>query len=148
MKKNWNWRLWVGFLCVLAGFLTYFFFAQFPATRDFPWVNFLIFGAGAIFLVTGLMRAFRRPDAYRGKVLGPVLTVLSLLIFGFFALGLFYFARQLPSAAGAPHVGDKAPDFTLLDQNDKQVALSELLSSSTAGGKPGGAILIFYRGHW
>jgi hypothetical protein len=29
-KKSWNWSLWIGFLCVLAGFLTYTFFAPIP----------------------------------------------------------------------------------------------------------------------
>jgi peroxiredoxin len=57
----------------------------------------------------------------------------------------------LPSAAAAPRVGQKAPDFTLPDQNGKAVTLGELLTSAPSGapdGKANGALLIFYRGHW
>jgi hypothetical protein len=71
VKKRWNWSLWVGFLFVLAGFLSYPFFARFPITRDFPWANFLLFGFGGIFLLVGLVRAFGKPQSYRGKIVGP-----------------------------------------------------------------------------
>jgi len=142
VKKRWNWLLWVGFLLVVAGLFTYGFFAQFPATRDFPWANLLLFGAGGILIVLGLARAFGRPQVYRGKIFGPILAVLSLLAFGLFGYGAFYLVRQMPVSAGAPRVGEKAPEFTLPDQNGKPVALADLLSGSR------GAVLIFYRGHW
>jgi peroxiredoxin len=48
----------------------------------------------------------------------------------------------VPASAGAPRVGQKAPDFLLLDQNAKPVGLGDLLSNSK------GAVLIFYRGFW
>lgn len=143
MKKNWNWSLWAGFLLMLAGFLSYSFFAQFPITRDFPWANLLLFCAGGLLLVRGLIRAFREPDLYRGKIFGPILAVLGLATFGLFAFGVFYMVRQMPAAAGAPRVGEKAPEFTLPDQNGKAVSLSELYASPAKG-----TVLIFYRGHW
>jgi len=127
---------------VVAGLFTYGIFAQFPVTRDFPWVNLLLFGTGGIFLVLGLARAFGRPQVYRGKIFGPILAVLSLLAFALFGYGAFYLVRQMPVSAGAPRVGEKAPEFTLPDQNGKPVALANLLSGSR------GAVLIFYRGHW
>jgi hypothetical protein len=148
MKRSWNWPLWAGFLFVLAGFLSFSFFAQFPSTRDFPWVNLLLFCVGGILLVAGLVRAFGRPQLYRGKIFGPILAVLSLLAFGFFAYGIFYLARQLPASTGAPRIGQKAPEFNLPDQNGKPVALNDLLSPSAANGKSNGALLIFYRGFW
>lgn len=141
MKRSWNWPLWAGFLLVLAGFLSYSLFAQFPVTRDFPWANLLLFCAGGILLGAGLVRAFGKPQLYRGKIFGPILAMLGLLIFGLFAYGVFYMGRQMPASAGAPRVGQKAPDFTLPDQNGKLVALPDLLS-------PNGAVLVFYRGHW
>ncbi len=147
MKRSWNWSIWVGFLFVLAGFLSFSFFVQFPSTRDFPWVNLLLFCAGGFFLVLGLVRAFTQPDRYRGKIFGLILTTASLLAIAFFAYGIFYLARQLPASSAAPRIGQKAPDFTLPDQSGKEVALSDLLSP-LAGTKANGAILIFYRGFW
>ena len=141
MKRNWNWPLWIGFFLTLAGFFSYQFFAQFPVTRDFPWANLLLFAVGAIFLLAGLVRAFVRPQLYRGKVFGSIFALLCLFIFGFFAYEVFYVLRQVPASLSAPRIGEKAPAFTLPDQNGKPTALMDLIS-------PKGAILIFYRGHW
>jgi hypothetical protein len=146
MKRNWNWPLWAGFLFALAGFLSYTFFVQFPLTRDFPWANFLLFGIGGILLIVGLTRAFGKPKLYRGKVFGTILTGLGLLVFALFSYIFFYELKQLPASAEAPRVGQKAPEFTLPDQNAKPVALADLILSQA--GKPGGAVLIFYRGFW
>jgi len=141
MKRKWNWPLWVGFVVVVGGLFSYAFFAQFPITRDFPWANLLLFGIGGVLLLFGLFRAFGRPQAYRGKIFGSVFTALALFLFGFFAYEIFYALKQVPLSAQAPRIGEKAPEFTLPDQNGKQVALTDLLS-------PNGAVLIFYRGHW
>jgi len=150
-RRRWNWSIWAGFLLVVAGFLSYPFFTQFPATRDVPWVNFVLFAAGLVLLVIGLKRAFGQPATYRGKVFGPILTVLSLLVAGMFGYIVVFELRDLPASSGAPHVGLKAPAFTLTDQDDRPVSLGDLLSSpaSTASTEKACAILlIFYRGFW
>jgi len=141
-KKSWNWSLWIGFLFALAGFLSYTFFIQFPITRDFPWVNLLFFASGGICLVVGLLRAFGKPRVYRGKIFGPVLATLGVLMFGLFSYVLFYELRQVPPSTGAPRVGQRAPEFTLSDQDGNQVSLSDLVGKSRA------VALIFYRGFW
>lgn len=141
MKRSWNWPIWTGFILVLAGFLTYAFFVRFPATRDFPWANLLLFCAGGILLIAGLVRAFGKPALYRGKIFGSIFTFVGLMAFALFGFGAFYVVRQVPASMGAPRTGQKAPGFTLSDENGKPVALAELLS-------PHGAVLIFYRGHW
>ena len=136
--------LWVGFLVVVAALFSYEFFVRFPVTRDFPWANLLLFAIGGILLVMGLVRAYGQPTNYRGKISGPILTLLSVLIFAMFAYPLFYIVRQMPASASAPPVGDKAPDFSLVDQNGRTVALHDLLSASGARA----VLLIFYRGYW
>lgn len=151
MKRKWNWLIWVGFLVVLAGLVSFPFFIRFPGTRDFPWVNVLLFGLGGLLLFLGLRRAFSLPEQYRGRIFGSLLAVLGLLMFTFFAYGVFYLARQLPASASAPRIGQKAADFTLPDQDGKEVTLSAILSSPDStfpGGKVNGVLLIFYRGFW
>ena len=141
MNRKWNWPLWLGFVVAVGGLFSYEFFARFPITRDFPWANLLLFGIGAMLLLIGLFRAFGRPQLYRGKVFGSVFTTIAFVLFAFFSYEIFYVLKQVPLSAQAPRVGEKAPEFSLSDQNGKQVALSHLLS-------PNGAILIFYRGYW
>jgi hypothetical protein len=142
VRRQWNWPLWVGFLFVLAGFFSYTFFAQFPITRDFPWANLLVFAAGGICLVAGLFRVFGKAQVYRGKIFGRILATLGILMFGFFSYVFFYQPRQVPPSAGAPRIGQKAPEFSLPDQDGRDVALADLVSSSKA------VALIFYRGFW
>jgi hypothetical protein len=152
MNKRRNWMLWAGFLLVLAGLFTYVpLFALFPITRDFPWVNLLFICAGALCMAVELGRAFLHPEVYRGKILGSTLAALSLAGIGLFAYGLFYLGRQIPASPGAPKVGQKAPDFTLPDQNAKLVSLADLLSSPLPGTtkvEARAVLLIFYRGYW
>src|SRR5262245_56640129 len=134
MKRHRNISLWAGFLLVLAGLMSYIrLFALFPVTRDFPWANLLILAAGVILLFRGLMRAFRQPSLYRGRIFGSILAALSAIGIGLFAYGIFYDARQLPVAAAAPRVGDKARGFALPDQSGKTVTLTKLLSATLTG---------------
>jgi hypothetical protein len=162
MKRSWNPRLWAGFALVVVGIASYpFFFIRFPATRDFPWVNLLLLALAVCLLISGVRRAFRRPDAYRGKVSGPILSALGVLLAGFFLVEIFYVARQVPESRGAPALGQIAPDFTLPDSYGHAVTLSALLNSpfdvgaSSGSPPPGdahgltaGAVVIFYRGYW
>src|SRR6266436_10116189 len=130
MKRKWNWPIWVGFIVAVGGIFSYEFFARFPITRDFPWANLLLFAVGAAMLIVGLFRAFGRPQTYRGKIFGPILTAIALFLFAFFSYEIFYVLRQVPLSTHAPRVGETAPDFMLLDQNQQPVGLGDLLSGS------------------
>lgn len=148
MTRTRNFLPLAGFLVCVVAFLSYFLvFAQFPVTRDVPWVSWLLFAAGLALLGAGIRRAFRTPERYRGRIAGPILGVLSLAIVGLFLFLTLSFSRQLPQSADAPKVGQKAPDFTLPDAQGRPVQLAGLLGPQ-AGGQPGWVLLIFYRGYW
>jgi hypothetical protein len=143
MKRSWNWRVWAGFGVALVAAMSYVpVFARFPITRDFPWVNLLLFLGAVYVLAAGLRRAFAQPQAYRGKISGTILTVLSLALFALFAYGTFVAARQLPSAQTALRVGQQAADFTLTAADGTPGTLSQLRQGKRA------VLLIFYRGYW
>ena len=150
--KTMNWPLWVGFLLTLAAFFTYFsVFVWYPATRDFPWANLLIFALAAVLVFMGLRRGFAsdRPHPTRSKVVTSIVSVLSLAVFAFFVFVVFIAAKWLPASANAPQVGHRAPEFSLPDTSGKQVSLNELLSTSASGtAPPKGVLLVFYRGNW
>ncbi len=148
-KRGWNWLLWAGFVLSVMAFISYFsFFVEFASTRNFPWINLLLFAVGATFLAVGIRRAFRLPELYRGRIFGSILAGLSVLIFGLFVFSIFVVGRQMPASAAAPRVGAKAPEFTLMDSDDKNMSLAGLLTEPVRGAAPRGVILVFYRGYW
>jgi len=153
-RRRWNWPLWTGFLLAVLAFLSYpVFFVQFPLTRNFPWVNFILFACALALLFVGLRRAFGntasyRGSSYRGKIFGPILALLSVSILALFLYGFFVSGRELPASAAAPPVGSKAPDFTLTDTAGQSVSLAQLLTTPVHGAAPRGVLLVFYRGYW
>ena len=136
MKRPFNWRLWGGLALAVLAIVSYFaFFSRFPVTRDVPWVPFLLFVIAAVLLVSGWRRA-------TGKILPSIVAVLGFLLMGFFTYLVTIDSRDVPASAGAPAVGQKAPEFTLADTNNRPVSLA----SALAGSK--GVVLVFYRGYW
>ena len=149
--RRFNWPLWLGFLLTLIAVISFStIFVWFPVTRDFPWVNLLLFLVAAVFLFAGIRRGFAREQAHptRSKVIASIVGVLSVAIFALFIFGFFVLARWLPASAGAPKVGQKVPEFTLSDASGRQVSLNELLSTPIDGKAPKGVLLVFYRGYW
>jgi hypothetical protein len=147
--KRFNWATWSGFLLSLFAFLSYYFvFVWFEVTRDFPWVNLLLFAVAVVLLVIGVRRGFSRDRSKLSKVLTSLATFLGLAVCVLFLLAYFVMARQIPASGGAPHVGQKAPEFSIPDTSNRPVSLSELLATPVAGRPPKGVLLIFYRGYW
>ncbi|HEY8411470.1 MAG TPA: hypothetical protein VIK76_08705 [Pyrinomonadaceae bacterium] len=149
--RRFNWPLWAGFLLTLVAAFSYFsFFVNFPVTRDFPWANLLLFLLAAVLVVMGIRRAFARDRAHptRSKVVAAIGTTLSVLVCAFFIFAIFIAGRFLPPSTGAPHVGQKVPEFTLSDANGRQVSLNQLTSEPVDGKAPKGVLLVFYRGWW
>ena len=149
--KRLNWPLWTGFVLTLAAFLTYFFiFVWFPFTRDFPWVNLVLFLVAGVLLFMGLRRGFAsdRPHPTRSKIVSSIVGVFSLVVFAMFVFTIFVIGSRIPASKGAPQVGQRVPDFSLPDMSGKQVSLNELLTTPVNGNVPKGVLLIFYRGYW
>ena len=148
-KRRFNWPLWAGLVLSIFAFLSYYLiFVWFPPTRDFPSINLLLIVGALILLFMGLRRAFGVGRSTFSKILATIAATLGLLICAMFVFVFFVAAKWIPQSTGAPHVGQKAPDFTLADINNKQVALSDLLSTPLEGKQPKGVLLVFYRGYW
>ncbi|MCU1264057.1 MAG: hypothetical protein JWM21_375 [Acidobacteria bacterium] len=149
MKTRFNWLTWASLFVSVIALLSYpLFFVNFPVTRDFPWVNLLLFGIAAVLLVLGIKRGFAAGRPRRSKIAASILATLSFAIIALFIFSAFIMARWLPASHGAPQVGQKSPEFTLSDSTGKQTSLAELLSTPVGGTKPRGVLLVFYRGYW
>lgn len=147
--KGFNWQIWAGFVLSFAAFVSYpSVFVRFPATRDFPWANLVLFLIAVVIVFTGVRRAFASERRRRSKLLATLLATFSGLILAGFIFTFFIAARWLPASLGAPQLGQKAPEFSLTDSNGRQVSLAELLSAPVNGRAPKGVLLVFYRGYW
>ena len=143
MRRRRNILSWAGFAIVLVALVSYIpFFALFPATRDIPWANYLLFLIGGALLAAGVRRAFHEPGRYQGKISGSTLAALSVLLFAFFVASVTYFSKEIPSASTALRASQKAPPFVLVDATGKQVSSAGLLNGHR------GLVLVFYRGYW
>lgn len=143
MKRRPNILIWAGFAIGIVALVSYVpVFVRFPATRDVPWANYLLFVVAICVLAAGLRRAFREPAVYRGKIAGSILGALTVLMLGLFCFGVLYASKQVPASPGALRAGQPAAAFTLSNAEGKQVALSDLLKNNR------GVLLIFYRGYW
>ena len=146
--RRFNWPLWLGFLLIIVSFISYFaVFVWYPITRDFPWANLLLFLVSAVLLILGLRRAFAS-NRRASKILAAIVTAFGVLVIGLFVFAFFIGGRAIPPSKGAPQVGQRAPDFTLTDNNGKAVSLNELLTTPINGSAPKGVLLVFYRGYW
>jgi membrane protease YdiL (CAAX protease family) len=149
MIKRLNWQIWAGFLLSLFVFVSYpLIFANWPITRDLPWVNLLLLVVAVVLLFFGIRRSFGHERGWFSKGIGVVVLSLSALVLAGFIFTTFVMPTWLPESKGAPEVGRKAPEFTFTDQNGKSVSLSSLLTEPFGSSKPKSVLLIFYRGYW
>ena len=149
--KLWNWRLWAGFGLSLGALAAYVFWVN--ETRAVIWPVLLLFAVSAVLLFSGWKRRSREPELYRGKTAGYVLTSLSVLILGLFGFLVYQVAKAFPDAKNAPQIGQRAPEFSLLDTNGTKLTLAQLLSTpitdlGNSARATKGVLVVFYRGYW
>ena len=147
--KRLNWQIWAGFVLSLFAELSYpLLFVRWATTREFPWANLVLFAIALVLLFLGLRRAFRSDKRIVSKVLSSLAAAFGVLLLAGLLFIVFVAGRWLPASAGAPQVGQKAPDFSLTDSNNKPVTLAQLLAEPINNQLPKGVLLIFYRGYW
>ena len=147
MKRSWNWLLWAGFVVAVLAPLAYF--SLFETTKSAFWIAVALFALAITMLVVGVRRAYSTPEAYGGKVAGPILATIGVVILGGFVWVSFQMKKAYPIAQNAPRVGEKAPEFALVDGNNSQIQLAKLLARPGEGTRAQhGVLLVFYRGYW
>jgi hypothetical protein len=147
--KRINWQIWAGFVLSLVAGVSYsLVFMRWPSTRDFPWVNLVLFAIALVLLFLGLRRAFKPDKSVVAKIFSSLAAVAGVFFLGSFLFAVFIFGRWLPASGAAPQVGQKAPEFTLTDSNNKPVTLAQLLIEPVNNKPAKGVLLIFYRGYW
>ena len=149
--KLWNWQLWAGFGLSIAALAAYVLWVN--ETRAVFWPALLLFAVAAVLLFSGLKRRSREPELYRGKIAGYVLTSFSVVILGLFGFLVYEVSRVFPAAKNSPQIGQRAPQFSLVDSNGENFTLAQLLSapitnSGSAARATKGVLVVFYRGYW
>ena len=148
VERGWNASLWWGFALALASMLCdAVLFLSPPGEEVLPWLSIVLAVLTLIFVVGALKQIFAAANSPSRKVWSSILVLVSLLLIGVSAFASFK-SRALPGSAEAPQVGQKAPEFTLMDTHDQTVSLAELFSSTPTDPPPKAVLLIFYRGYW
>ena len=147
--KRLNWQIWAGFVLSLFAELSYpLLFVRWATTREFPWANLVLFAIAFVFLFFGLRRAFKPEKRIVAKIFSSLAAAFGVLLLAALLFMIFVMGSWLPPSTGAPQVGQKAPEFTLTDSNDRPVTLAQLLTEPVNNKPPRGVLLIFYRGYW
>ena len=79
--KRINWQIWAGFVLSLIALLSYaFIFSRWAITRDWPWVNLILFAIAMVFLFLGLRRAFKPDKGIVSKIFSSLAAALGVLL--------------------------------------------------------------------
>lgn len=133
--------VWLGFVIMVAGALSYFlYFVQFADLRDFPVLNLPIVILGVLVAGVGCGRVFRQKRGMLSKGLAGIGFLLTLSLAGLFNVYIFSMSCDLPKSSDAPATDGAAPDFTLRDHNNQAVTLSDFRGEKV--------VVVFYRGFW
>lgn len=126
--------VWLGPIIAFFGVASYFtVFAQWPVTRDVPWVNLILLAVALGLSIAGLARSRRRVLASGGLA-------LTIFLSGFFGWYCYVFSQDIPSAELALDVGATVPAIVLRDDQGQDVDLAAISRDKL--------VLVFFRGHW
>lgn len=140
-RRRRNHLQWIGVLVAFVGMVSYFLvFLRFPVLRDFPWLNLPLVCLGLALSCVAVWRAFFRPQEYRGKVVGSLGLVFSLLITVTFGAYIFWLSYLLPAPTEKTMGLTRAPDFALTSMTGETVRLQDFRGRKV--------VLVFYRGFW
>lgn len=142
LKPSVNYLAWSGPIVTLVGALSYFlYFVQFANLRDFPWVNLPLVALGLFCSVAGVWRAFSNAGyKFLSRALASVGLLFSLGLGVLFCFYIFSLSYQMPGVEGVSQIADTAPSFSLPDENNKTVQLTDFRGKNL--------VIAFYRGHW
>jgi hypothetical protein len=136
-----NHAVWVGPCLTFLGAVSYFtVFVRFPVLRDVPWANIPLVLGGVGLSVVGLWRAWCRPSVFRGKRLGTVGFVVSLILGALFFTYVFHYSYRLPEPTQATLALHDLEDFSLTDHLGRTFRLGDLRGRRV--------VVVFYRGYW
>jgi hypothetical protein len=109
------------------------------ALRDHPWPMELASVAATAATIALAVRAWPRVRA-RVRAVAALSAAIAVLATGGFLYYVHVISYQLPPPPRELAVGTPAPDFTLPDEADHRVTLSQFRGHAT--------LLVFYRGFW
>lgn len=148
VERRWNAPLWWGFALALASMLcNAVLFLSPPGQGVLPGLSIVLAVVSLVFVVRGLKQIFGAANNLSRKIWGSILVLMPLLLIAFSALVSFK-SRAIPASAEAPQVGQKAPEFTLVDTQDHPVSLAGLVAPTENDATPKAVLLVFYRGYW
>jgi len=133
--------IWAAPIVVFAGAVSYFlFFVRFPDLRDVPWVNAPWVGLGLVWAVWSGWTWLRQGPGIWRRVAAGGSVLFSLAVGGLFLWYVFVFSYDVPTGRPDTLAMEAAPDFSLPDQDGREVHLNDFQGRKV--------VLVFYRGHW
>lgn len=134
--------IWIGLTIAAGNLPLYFGYVTYvsPDLRDVPWINAPLSWIGLALAATGTFYVVKEGRGLLKRGLATTGLLLTLLLVGMFNWYVFRHSYALPESAEAPATEALAPDFTLRDQNDRDVSLSDFHGKKV--------VLVFYRGDW
>ena len=151
IERRRNWAFWSGLLFAIGALLCNgVTFLNIGGERAVPWLSVVLALGSLILVAHGLYLTLGQAGVFRRKILGFILSSVSIVLAGI-AIFSFIHARALPRSAAAPQLGQKVPDFTLSDTNGRIVSFDQMFAPQAGDSPevtPKAVLLVFYRGYW